>query len=178
MTASGPRRCRRAILIGGFLLLGRSSSPAQTLTLWDDFDLLPRARMALMYATSVAGFAANIEILTAESLEDGRFGRKILAKGLTLKREEALATTAKYYGSNRSYLLQSLAEMQDAIERAARPGTLEADNVGYRLSELGRAAIEKRKPSASDFKRQERPVAEDKQDEGVQLKSGNLEFKP
>lgn len=139
---------------------------------------MPRARMALMYATSVSGFTANIESLVPEALKDGEFARKVLSKGLTLKREEALAMSAKYYASERRSLLQSLAELQDAIERAARPGTLEADNVGYRLTELGRAAIEKRKPAAADFKRQERPVAEDKKDEGVQLKSGNLEFKP
>ena len=171
----------RTVIIAALLLLARAQTPAQSLSssnLFEDFDLMQRARMALMFANSAAGLAANIESIVTESLQDGEFGRKIRRKGLTLKREEALALTAKYYARDRQSLLQSLAELQDAVERAARPGALETDRLGYRLSKRGSAAIEKRKPVAADFKKQERPVPEDKANEGAKLKPGELEFKP
>ncbi|MDD5302128.1 MAG: hypothetical protein PHS14_03380 [Elusimicrobia bacterium] len=169
------RRGRLTLGVLGLTLL--ANAHAQAPISWDELsEPLPTYGYVLTPGITPEHLALNIEGFTVSMLGAGEYGRMLRARGLTLKREETLARAARYNSSDREILLMYLAWLQDAVERAPKPGGLRKDGVDWDITEPSRKALGTRKPVASDFKLKRREVPENQRNADAELKPGTLEF--
>lgn len=168
---------RGAVLAGAAaILLSAADIPAQVSV--DLFEPLPILGYLLKPGITPPNLAENIEGFTTAMTDMAAYDRKFRAKAMTPARQERLETATSSFGQDREILLMYLAWLQDAVERAPRPGTgLKEDGVDSSIAEKSSKQLGTRKPLASDFFVKKRELPEHERGQDAQLKPGDLEFK-
>lgn len=154
-----------------------SIAAADPVSLDDLSDPFPPFGFILTAGITPKNLVTNIDGFARALLEHGDYDRKLRAKGLTLRREEALKASAKSYASQRSILLEYLAWLQNEVEAAPEPGSLKEDDVNFWMTEKGIAAAGARRPIPADFKVLKKEKPEHERSAAGKLEAGDLQFK-